>query len=104
MPAVPEFEIEQDMAVLDAIAGMAEPEIAAPVLPSRRSRAGHVVERAIEPAIAEPVIVERAGDTIARSLCPNQNTPQPSLGATLIASGIVSRSSAAHDARRRSGA
>jgi hypothetical protein len=103
-----EFEIEQDMAVLDAIAlEMAEPEIAAsslaeppPVVePDMVERA--IVEPAIaELAIVEPVIVEHVPETaIAPEPVPEPETPpQPSLGATLIASGIVSRSSAAHDA------
>jgi hypothetical protein len=108
-----EFEIAQDMAVLDAIAlEMGEPEIAAsslaeppPVVePDMIERAiveGAIVEPAIaEPAIAEPAIVEQVPETaIAPEPVPEPETPaQRSLGATLIASGIVSRSSAAHDA------
>ena len=108
-----EFEIDQDMAVLDAIAlEMAEPEIAAsslaeppPVVePDMVERAivePAIVESAIaEPAIVEHAIVEHVAETaIAPELVPEPETPpRPSLGATLIASGIVSRSSAAHDA------
>jgi hypothetical protein len=102
-----EFEIEQDMAVLDAIAlEMAEPEIAASSLAEPPVLEPDMVERAIvepaivEPAIAEPAIVEHVPETaIAPEPVPEPETPpQPSLGATLIASGIVSRSSAAHDA------
>jgi hypothetical protein len=104
-----EFEIARDMAVLDAIAlEMAEPEIAASSLAEPPVVEPDMIERAIvepaiiEPAIAEPepAIVEHVPETaIAPAAVPEPETrPQRSLGATLIASGIVSRSSAAHDA------
>jgi hypothetical protein len=92
-----DLEIAQDMAVLEAIAlEMAEPEIAHPV-----DAGPQMVEpETVESGEAEPDIVERVPETaIAPEPEPEPRMPsQPSLGATLIASGIVSRSSAAHDA------
>jgi hypothetical protein len=91
-----DFEAEQDMAVLDAIAlEMAEPELADSDLaePPQIVEPDIVEPVAVEPLAVEPVAVEFAPET---AIAPEPE--KPSLGATLIASGIVSGSSAAHEA------
>jgi hypothetical protein len=109
-----DFEIAQDMAVLDAIAlEMAEPEIAGfdlaepsqtiepdMVKPSQTVEPNMVESsQTVESDRVEPAIVEQVPETaIAPEQDPEPQTPsQPSLGAALIASGILSRSSAAQD-------
>jgi hypothetical protein len=109
-----DFEIAQDMAVLDAIAlEMAEPEIAGfdlaepsqtiepdMVKPSQTVEPNMVESsQTVESDRVEPAIVEQVPETaIAPEQNPEPQTPsQPSLGAALIASGILSRSSAAQD-------
>jgi hypothetical protein len=108
-------EIAQDLAVLDAIAlEMAEPEIAdSGVAKSPQMVEPDIVEppqiiepdmveppQIVEPDMVEPDIVERVPETaIAPEQEPEPKMPsEPSLGAALIANGILSRSSAAHDA------
>jgi hypothetical protein len=121
-----DFEIAQDMAVLDAIAlEMAEPENAGfglaelpqmvepDMVEPLQTVATDMVEptktvepdmvaptRIAEPDKIEPGIVEQVAETaIAPEQVPEPKMPsQPSLGAALIAGGILSRSSAAQDA------
>jgi hypothetical protein len=106
-----DFQAAQDLAVLDAIAlEMAEPEIAG----SERAEPPQTVEPdtlqrsivetvivesgSVESGSVEPGSVELASET---TIAPEQEPvmpPQPSLGATLIASGIVPGPRTTHDA------
>jgi hypothetical protein len=97
-------ETMQDMAVLDAIAlemaepEMTEPEPASPGLaePAQVIEPDFAAPVAAEPAIAEPITVEPAPET---ALAPEPEPKAPSsLGASLIASGIIARPSSTHDA------
>jgi hypothetical protein len=79
-PAAPEVDIAHDEAVLDLIAlemaapDFDEPDIAAPDLMEASSAEPEIVAQAAEPPPPEPAPI-----------------PQPSLGASLIAQGIVLR-------------
>jgi len=91
-----DLEIAQDMAVLDAIAlEMAEPDF-------HRGEQTDLAETAsvevgtIEPVTVEPVTVDAGAATLASAIAPEPE--QPSLGETLIASGIFSVRNAANDA------
>jgi hypothetical protein len=108
-----DFEIAQDMAVLDAIAlEMAEPEIASfGVAEPSQIIEPDMVEplQTVEPDMAEPSrivesdmvetgIVEQVAETAIAPEPEPEMPSQASLGAALIANGILSRSSATQDA------
>src|SRR5258708_19192006 len=91
-----DFETAQDMAVLDAIAlEMAEPEIA----DSDLAEPLQLVEPdTVKSELVEPGIVERASETNIAPEPEPEMPSHPSLGATLIASGIVSGRRSVNDA------
>jgi hypothetical protein len=106
-----DFEVAQDMAILDAIAlEMAEPDIAgsdlaeshlaeppAAVEPDMGER-GMAEPATAESVTVEPVTIEPDSVALASEIFIAPEPQKPSLGATLIASGILSSRSAANDA------
>jgi hypothetical protein len=113
-----DLEIAQDMAILDAIAlEMAEPDfvgsdradtqlaesdLAVPpqVIEAETGERGMVESASVEPVAAEPATAIPDSVALASEIfvAPKPQPEEPSLGATLIASGILSNRSAANDA------